>query len=116
MKIFQQTIQLRERKRGFNQARVLCEGMSSAMNKPVYDRVIVRTQHTDTQTRKSRMERWLNIEGKFELQKKDLLAGKHVLLVDDVVTTGATLEACGSALLQAENLQLSIATLCFSSH
>lgn len=61
------------------------------------------------------MERWQNIEGKFELLNAASIENKHILLVDDVVTTGATLEACGSMLLQANNVRLSIATLSFAS-
>ena len=106
----------KERKRGFNQAAVLCEGLATVLHKPVLDGAVIRSMHTETQTRKSRVERWSNIEGKFELKDAAALSGKQILLVDDVITTGATLEACGRTLLAVENLQLSIATLCFSSH
>ena len=105
----------RERKRGYNQATVLCEGMAEVMNVRVLDKAITRPQHTETQTKKGRIERWKNIEGKFILSRPDAICNKHILLVDDVVTTGATLEACGNELLQAENVKLSIATLCMAS-
>jgi ComF family protein len=105
----------KERRRGYNQATVLCEGMAQAMQLPVLDKVISRPQHTETQTRKGRIERWKNMEGKFVLTDADAIRHKHLLLVDDVITTGATLEACGLALLQAENVKLSIATLCIAS-
>lgn len=105
----------KEKRRGFNQATILCDGISEILNIPVFKNTIIRTQHTDTQTKKGRMERWQNIEGKFELLNPASIENKHILLVDDVVTTGATLEACGSILMQAENLRLSIATLCFAS-
>jgi ComF family protein len=105
----------KERKRGYNQAAVLCEGLASTMNKPVWTDVVTRTTYTDSQTKKSRVERWLNMDGRFELVNAGKIEGRHLLLVDDVVTTGATLEACGSVLLQAPNVQLSIATLCISS-
>jgi ComF family protein len=105
----------KEKKRGYNQATVLCEGIGAILGKPVYKDVVIRTTHTESQTKKNRIERWLNMEGRFELSKPSMIEGKHVLLVDDVVTTGATLEACGAILLQAQNLQLSLATLCFSS-
>ena len=85
------------------------------MNIPVWNHVIIRPQHTETQTKKGRLERWKNMEGKFDLIKPADLCNKHVLLVDDVVTTGATLEACGNELLKAENLRLSVATLCIAS-
>lgn len=106
----------KERKRGYNQSSLLCEGISRILEKPVLDKVVIRTTHTESQTKKNRVERWQNMEGKFELKDSSGISGKHVLLVDDVVTTGATLEACARVLLKAENVQLSIATLCFSSH
>jgi ComF family protein len=101
----------REKKRGYNQAAALCEGMAEVLSLPILTKAIVRTQHTDTQTRKSRTARWENINGRFELRDAAQLAHKHLLLVDDVVTTGATLEACGQVLLSAEGVKLSIGTL-----
>jgi predicted amidophosphoribosyltransferase len=77
--------------------------------------VIIRKQHTETQTKKGRMERWQNIEGKFELVKPEAIRDKHVLLVDDIITTGATLEACGNELMKASNVKLSIAAYCYTS-
>ncbi len=105
----------KERKRGYNQATILCDGMAGAMGIPVLNNVITRPQHTETQTKKGRVERWKNMEGKFILTNPEAIRNKHLLLVDDVVTTGATLEACGNVLLQAENVQLSVAALCIAS-
>ncbi len=105
----------KEKRRGYNQATVLCEGMKETMNIPVLHNAITRPQHTETQTKKGRIERWKNIEGKFEMISPDLICNKHILLVDYVVTTGATLEACGVELLKAENIRLSVATLCLAS-
>ena len=105
----------KEQKRGYNQATILCEGIAEVLDKPILKDIIVRTTHTDTQTKKNRTERWANMEGRFELVKPEAIKGKHILLVDDVVTTGATLEACGACLMETDNLQLSIATLCYSS-
>jgi ComF family protein len=105
----------KERKRGFNQATLLCEGIAEVLGKPVWKDIMIRTSSTESQTKKNRVERWQNMEGRFELAKPALIEGKHVLLVDDVITTGATLEACGQELLKADNIKLSIATLCFSS-
>ena len=105
----------RERKRGYNQASILCQGMSETMHLPVLENVITRPQHTETQTRKGRVGRWENMEGKFVLRDTEAIRYKHLLLVDDVVTTGATLEACGIELLKGEHVQLSLATLCVAS-
>lgn len=102
----------KEKRRGYNQATVLCQGMAERMKIPILDKAITRPQHTETQTKKGRIERWKNMEGKFILSDPDAIKNKHLLLVDDVVTTGATLEACGNELLKAENVRLSLATLC----
>jgi ComF family protein len=104
----------KEKRRGYNQATILCEGIAEIMNTEIASAVIVRTQHTDTQTKKGRIERWQNMEGKFELVKPEKIRNKNILLVDDVITTGATLEACGLELLQASP-KLSIAALCYAS-
>ena len=103
----------KERRRGYNQAALLCAGIAEVWKKPVVGNAVVRTEATESQTRKSRVERWQNMEGKFRIKDEQALSGRHVLLIDDVVTTGATLEACGQALKTAPQLRLSIATLFF---
>ena len=105
----------KEHKRGYNQATVICNGMSSVMNIQVLNNAVIRQHATETQTRKHRTERWENVKSSFKVAKPGELSGKHLLLVDDVVTTGATLEACGNAILQAVNVKLSIATLAFAA-
>jgi ComF family protein len=105
----------KEKRRGYNQAMLLCEGMAQSMLVPILDKAIIRPQHTETQTKKGRIERWKNMEGKFKLDNPDAIRNKHLLIVDDVVTTGATLEACGIELLQVENVRLSVACLCVAS-
>lgn len=105
----------KEKRRGYNQATLLCEGIAEVMDKEIIYDAVVRPEHTETQTKKGRIERWQNIEGKFELLNSSAIRNKHILLIDDVVTTGATLEACGQVLLEAENVSLSIATLCYAS-
>lgn len=105
----------KERKRGFNQSDLLCEGIAEQLQIPVLKQIIIRPGRTETQTRKGRIERWKNMEGKFVVKDPAAIAGKHVLLVDDVITTGATLEACGAELIKAGNVQLSVACLCFAS-
>ncbi len=105
----------KEKKRGYNQAAVICNGMSAVMNVPVINNILLRKRFTETQTKKHRTERWENVAGSFILKNEDQLKGKKLLLVDDVITTGATLEASGSILLNIPDVQLSIATLCFAA-
>lgn len=105
----------RQRKRGYNQAQVLCTAMANYLGAPVLENVVVRNSPTETQTRKTRIERWQNMEGKFEARNLETLEGKHLLLVDDVITTGATLESCGRALLAAGTVTLSVATIGFAT-
>lgn len=105
----------KERKRGYNQAAIICNGMSSVMNIPVLTGLVIRQYATETQTRKHRTERWENVSGSFIITDAEPLKGKHLLLVDDVVTTGATLEACGAVMLQQPGVRLSIATLAYAA-
>lgn len=104
----------RQKKRGYNQSEILCSGMAGILKLPVINDAVIRVTATGTQTRKNRIDRWVNMEGKFELKKPGAVTGKHVLLVDDIITTGATLEACGQELLKAPGVQLSIATLAYT--
>lgn len=104
----------KERKRGYNQATLLCEGMAAEMNKPVWKQAVQRSSSTQTQTRKNRIERWENMQGRFVVHDAAKVSGRHVLLVDDVITTGATLEACGMA-LTAAGAQVSIVTLGYAA-
>jgi predicted amidophosphoribosyltransferase len=76
---------------------------------------VIRNRYTDTQTKKHRAERWQNVEGSFDVKKPAALHGKHILLVDDVITTGATLEACVQVLQAIPGISVSIATLATAS-
>ena len=105
----------KEYKRGYNQATVICNGMSSVMNIPVWNNAVIRQYAPETQTRKHRTARWENVKESFRVVKESALINKHLLLVDDVVTTGATLEACGNVLLQQGDVKLSISTLAYAS-
>jgi ComF family protein len=98
----------KKRSRGFNQADLIAEGFSSATGIPVDYGSLARVTVTETQTRRSRYERWKNVEGIFSLISPGLVSGRHVLLVDDVITTGSTLEACANELLRAENVKVSV--------
>ena len=107
--------QKRLKTRGYNQSACFAEGLATSLSGIVELNNLIRTVATKTQTHKSRFARFQNMQEVFAVARPKVLENKHVLLVDDVITTGATLEACGAALLKAENLQLSLATLCFSS-
>jgi ComF family protein len=105
----------KEFKRGYNQSAILCAGISEIMSIPVLTKNIIRIVHTETQTKKSRIQRWENVEKSFSVLKPADVEGKHILLVDDVITTGATLEACGAEILKAADTTLSIATLAMAT-
>lgn len=104
----------REKKRGYNQATVISKGIADILKVPVLDAVVFRTKSTETQTHKSRVERWQNMEGKFLVKNKEAIANKNILLVDDVITTGATLEACGQVLLKEGLASLHIGSLAYT--
>jgi len=101
----------KEKMRGFNQAEILCDGIAEMIKRPVISKNVIRKFFTESQTRKHRIERWKNVEGIFFVNDKKSLEGKHILLVDDVVTTGATLEACGIEILKVAGTKLSVAAL-----
>lgn len=84
----------RQRKRGYNQSAKIGEGLAAKLQIPVYDRALMRQIMTDTQTKKSKLSRWINVREVFVLNPDSDLKNKRVLLIDDVVTTGSTLEAC----------------------
>lgn len=106
----------RLRKRGYNQSEMFGIGLANAMNISLDTQSLYRTTATETQTKKSKSERWKNVSEKFAIRNPEKLANKHLLLVDDVITTGSTLEACGQKLLEIPNIKLSIASIAFASH
>jgi len=106
---------VKEFRRGYNQAAIICEGMSDVMNAPVLLHNLCKATHTETQTKKHRAERWDNVSGSFVIKNPALLHGKHVLIVDDVITTGATLEACAQVLSGIPGINISVATLATAS-
>lgn len=97
--------------RGYNQASKFAEGMSKGLEIPWSDKTLIRTTASSTQTKKSRLERWENVESIFAVKNPEEITGKRILLVDDVITTGATLEASGTVLLESGIKHLSIAAI-----
>ncbi len=91
----------RERKRGFNQSRCIADGVACHCRLPVREGVLVRRGRSDSQTHRGRYERWENVEGLFVVKRPAEVSGRHLLLVDDVITTGSTVEACVNALRDA---------------
>ena len=105
----------KRRKRGYNQCDYIADGISKATGIPVLKDIVERNISNETQTDKSRDERWENVKGIFTLKKPELLEGKHILLVDDILTTGATLASCASAIQACCNCRTSIFTLGYTS-
>ncbi len=104
----------KEKIRGYNQATMICKGIEEVWQKPYYDKIAYRKVFTESQTHKGRISRWQNMEGVFGIDDGNKLQGKHILLIDDVITTGATLEACGTEILKIPQTTLSIATLAYT--
>lgn len=98
------------RRRGFNQSEWFGKGLSAILQVP-QEKLIIRTKKTETQTRKTRYKRWENVKDVFTVADKKSLQGLHVLLIDDVITTGSTLEACAQVLLAHGCGKISIATI-----
>ena len=104
----------RERQRGYNQSEFIAKGLAKSLQVPHSTSHLLRTKVTQTQTKKSRYTRYENMETVFSTANNIELIDQNILLVDDVVTTGATLEACGNVLLQAGVKQLNIAAVAFA--
>lgn len=98
-------------KRGYNQSMLIAEGMSEVLKIPASDKILERVRDTESQTHKTRAERVSNMSDAFRIKEKAPLQGKHILLCDDVLTTGATLEACALALMKEKSIKISITTI-----
>ena len=105
----------KEAKRGYNQSEMICNGIAEILGMPVVTDNLYRTAENTTQTRKSVFERYENTQGIFGLKNPAEFEGKHILIVDDVLTTGSTVEACIQALLQAKNTRISVFTLAIAT-
>jgi len=101
--------------RGYNQALLIANGVAESFHKPVITNALIRNQFTKTQTLENRISRWDNMQGVFSIPEPNLIRGNHCLLVDDVITTGATLAASGNVILSIEGCKLSIATAAFTA-
>lgn len=106
----------RYQKRGFNQSEELCRGLSDTMDVVLERENLIRIRYTETQTKLNKAERQKNLKGAFTVKDPKVLEGKHVLLVDDVLTTGATIEECCSELRQIKNLRISVVTLAIRAY
>lgn len=101
----------RMRERGYNQSDAICEGIASILKAPLLNNNLQRINYTISQTKLNKENRWSNVANNFKVMKPELLENKHVLLVDDILTTGATLESCYQALSEVQDIRISIATL-----
>lgn len=99
------------KKRGYNQSEYFAEGLSGTMGIPHLPEVLERTSENSSQTLKNRFERWINVKDIYRVKNPDQIPGKHILIVDDVITTGATFEACAKALLENGAREVSIAAI-----
>lgn len=106
---------LKYKQRGYNQSEEFAKGLAEGLSIPLSTDLLKRKEFTTTQTRKARFERWENVEDKFEVDWFHTLKGKHVTLVDDVITTGATIEACCQALKEIEGIKINVLSIAYAS-
>lgn len=103
------------RMRGYNQSECIARGLATYLQKPLDTQSLIRVRHTATQTHKTRAERLINVADAFSLTQAAMYTNKHILLVDDVITTGATLEVCAAAILKIPGLKVSLACLAYAA-
>ncbi|MHA4894236.1 ComF family protein [Pedobacter sp. PWIIR3] len=104
----------KQHKRGYNQSECIAKGIAAELNIAINTTALLKTRETTTQTRRSRYSRHENMKSVFSLTKPVEIEGKHILLVDDVITTGATIEACAIEISKAKDIKLSIAAVAFA--
>jgi ComF family protein len=101
----------KEKKRGYNQSEWIAKGLSAGMKIPYNNNLLIRSDFTETQTKKSRFQRWENVKDVFQLTDIEILKNKHIIICDDVLTTGATIEAAINKLAIVSSIKISIITL-----
>ncbi|MFN8257432.1 MAG: ComF family protein [Bacteroidales bacterium] len=106
---------LKEKKRGYNQSEWIAKGIGEVLNISVDKKSLVRKIYTATQTKKNRIQRWENVKDAFFISNSKYLENRHIALVDDVITTGATLEACAAKILEIKGSRVSVVALAFAS-
>lgn len=106
----------KEKKRGYNQAAIIARGFAASSAIPLEEKALMRVENTGSQTKLSRIARWENIQEAFQLADLTAVQGKHVLLMDDVITTGATLEACSNVLIREAGCRVSVLSVACAFH
>ncbi len=103
------------KQRGYNQSEEFAKGLTEALHIKTNTELLIRKDFTATQTKKNKYERWENVEDVFEITNTDALKNKHVVIIDDVITTGATIEACCSQLNKIEGIKISVLSIAFAN-
>lgn len=104
----------KKRARGFNQSEAIAEGLACVTGLQVNTTAVERVVASSTQTKRSRYDRWINVEGIFSIADAGSIKGRHLLLVDDVITTGSTMESCINELLKTDGVTVSVAVIAFA--
>ena len=104
----------KQRSRGFNQSELIADGISDTTGIHVNKGAVVRIVSSSTQTKRSRYERWVNVEGIFSIKDPESIRGKHILLIDDVITTGSTMESCINEILKTEGVKVSVVSIAYA--
>ena len=102
---------IKQHKRGFNQSHFIADGVANITAIPLYKSSFIKSYNTSSQTKKSRFKRWLNVDTTFKVTDEEIFKGKNILLIDDVVTTGSTIEACAKELKKIEGVKINLLTI-----